>query len=319
MARKKVLVCGASGFIGRNLFERLSRKTEFEVYGTYLNNKDLNDQKPHPSLWKVDLTDRHQTQVVTRSFDYIIHAAAKTDGSGAYNAEVSIPANILINANVIEAAHINKVKHLIFLSCTVMYPPSNRPLKENEYDLNSLSPKYSMAARMKVFAEDLCQFYANLGDTKYTAIRHSNIYGPYDKFDLKRGHVLSATIEKVMTSEKEFTIWGPGTETRDFLHINDLTDFVEKTLERQKGRFELFNVGLGKMHSINELVQLILSTSQKNLNFLHDLEKKPIEQAAININKAFELIGWKPQVSLDEGLAKTIAWYKKNINSLLPH
>lgn len=313
MTKKKVLICGASGFIGLNLFECLSGQTGLDVYGTYLTDKNLNSRPPNPHLWRADLTNReHANAIVSHGFDYVINAAAKTEGSGAYNSETSIPANIRMNLNLIEAAHIHKVKHFIFLSCTVMYPSSNRPLKENEYDLNNLPSQYHMAARMKVLAEDLCRFYSGLGTTKYTAVRHSNIYGPYDKFDLKRGHVLSATVEKVMTSEKEFTIWGPGTETRDLLYITDLIDFIEKALERQKGQFEIFNVGLGKMHSINELVQQILLLSQKNLSFRHDLEKKPIAQTAIDIKKASELIGWQPKTDLREGLAKTLEWYKNN-------
>ena len=313
MKKTKILICGASGFIGRNLFEYLLHRTDFEVYGTYNTDKNLNGQPLHPHLWKADLTDKKSVnKIISRGFDYIIHAAAKTEGSGAYNSEISIPANIRMNLNLIEAAHIHKVKHFIFLSCTVMYPPSNRPLRETEHNLDNLHLKYFMTARMKVFAEDLCRFYSELGTTKYTAVRHSNIYGPYDKFDLKRGHVLSATVEKIMTGKKEFTIWGPGTETRDLLYITDLIDFVEKAFERQNGQFEVFNVGLGKMHSINKLVRQILLLSEKNLSFVHDLEKKPLKQAAINISKAYKLIRWRPKINLTEGLTKTLEWYKNN-------
>ncbi len=315
MDKKKVLVCGASGFIGRNLFERLSNRRDLEVYGTYLHNEALNKIKPDPRLWRVDLTDRYHTHVVTQGFDYIINTAAMTDGSGAIalNPAGYIADNIRINSNLIEAAYINQIQHLVFLSCTVMYPSSNRPLKEEEYDLNKVHPKYFMGARMKVFSEDLCRFYAGLGKTKYTAARHTNIYGPYDKFDLKRGHVLAATIEKVMQAEKEITVWGTGIETRDFLYIDDLINFIEKTIERQKSNFEIFNVGCGKTYSVNELVEKIVSCSGKKVRIVHDLEKSSIEtRMNIDIEKAQGLLDWKSEIGLLEGLNKTVEWYISN-------
>ena len=317
MTKRKVLVCGASGFIGRNLFEHFSKKSDLDVYGTYLSNNRLNEQRsPHPRLWRVNLTDRdHTNAIVSQNFDCIINCAAKTEGSGAYNAEASIATNTRINLNLIEAAHLHKVKHVIFLSCTVMYPSGDRPLKEDEYDLNDIHPKYFMGARMKVFAEDLCRFYAGLSTTKYTAVRHTNIYGPHDKFDLQRGHVLSATIEKVMKADKEIKVWGHGKESRDFLHIQDLIEFIQLAIEKQENNFEIFNVGYGKTYSIKELVRKIVSCSGKDLNIIHDLEKPSIEtNMNIDVEKASHLLGWKARIGLSKGLIVTLDWYKKNHN-----
>lgn len=184
---KKILVCGASGFIGRNIFEALSKKLDSKVYGTYFNsqvpeNEDLD--------W-IDLTNKKYVLEATRGMDVIIHAAAVTDGSAAVNLDPAgyIADNIRINTNIAEAAYKNKISHLIFMSCSVMYPHSSKPLKESEADLSKIHPRYFMGARLKVFAENLCKFYAGLGETRFTIIRHSNIYGPYDKYDLNKSHV----------------------------------------------------------------------------------------------------------------------------------
>lgn len=304
------MICGASGFIGRNLFEYFNSLENYDVYGTYLKNRP---QSPYPGLVQADLKDKEKTLRATQDMNVVINCAAMTDGMGVYNPATYILPNIQINQNLIEAALINRVRHFIFLSCTVMYPSSSRPLKEHEHNLENVHPKYIMPARMKLVAEDLCRICANLGNTKYTVVRHTNVYGPYDKFDLQKGHVLSATIEKVMRAEKEITVWGSGTESRDFLYIQDLIRFVEAVIEKQENNFDIFNVGYGQTYSVNELVDHIIRCSGKKISAVHDLNKPTIETLMkIDVEKAKNILGWKADVGLSEGLVQTIDWYTKN-------
>ena len=132
-----------------------------------------------------------------------------------------------------------------------MYKSSLKPIKENDFNpLKDIEPKYFGVATTKVYNENMCDFFSRLGKTKYTAIRHSNIYGPYDKFDLERSHVFGATVTKVMRAKNEITIWGKGKEKRDLLYIDDLVKFVELVIKKQKNNFELLNCGIGKAISI---------------------------------------------------------------------
>lgn len=340
MEKTKIMICGASGFIGHNLFEYFSSLDNHEVYGTYFNNK------PHPVRGKMsfpggssadhafqagrtsngadpkivpaDLRDKETALRVTKDMDIVINAAAaKVGGIGIFsvkeNARDKAETNNPINSNLAEAAHINGVKHFIFLSCTVMYPSSDIPLAEESIDIEKINPIYSISAKMKIFGEDCCRHYADLGSTKYTVVRHTNIYGPHDKFDLAYSHVLASTIVKVMRAEREITVWGQGTETRDFLYISDLLDFIKTAIDRQKNGFEVFNVGFGKTYSINDLVKIITSCFNKKLTVIHDLQKPTIDShISINVEKARRLLNWKANVGLREGLIKTIEWYKKN-------
>ena len=92
----------------------------------------------------------------------------------------------------------------------------------------------------------MCQFYSRLGKTKHTVIRHSNMYGPYDKYDLEKSHVFGATVTKVMESKDgKVNVWGTGEEKRDLLYVEDLVDFIDTALNNQSSPYELFNVGLG--------------------------------------------------------------------------
>ena len=160
----------------------------------------------------------------------------------------------------------------------------------------------------------MCQFYSKLGITKYTVIRHSNIYGDHDKYDLEKSHVFGASITKVMNAKNEVVIWGKGEEKRDLLYVGDLVDFVNKAINYQKNKFELVNVGLGKAHKIKDLVYLIVKKSQKKIIIKHDLSQPTIPTyLSLDISKAKKIFKWKPSTSLESGILKSINWWKKNI------
>ena len=229
--KRRVLVCGANGFIGRNLFEHLSRRLDLDVYGTYLNRRFSKSEK----LLKADLTNNRRARIATRGMDVVINAAAVTDGSGAVASDPGkyVADNNRINTNLIESAHENGVSHFVLLSCSILYPEKNTaPVKEEDLtDLSQIHPKYFMFAQLKAFAEDMCKFYAGIGKTRFTVVRHSNIYGPYDKFSA-RGHVFGATVAKLMSPEKDkVVVWGNGNEARDLLYVSDLVRFFEMILD----------------------------------------------------------------------------------------
>ena len=114
----------------------------------------------------------------------------------------------------------------------------------------------------------MCDFFSKISNTKFTVIRHSNIYGPYDKFDLHKSHVFGATITKVLTSKK-ISKYGV-TRKRDFLYVSDLINFVDLVI-KQKNKFEIYNCGSSQSISIHDLVKLIIKVSRKNLKLLTTL------------------------------------------------
>lgn len=314
MRKKRVLICGASGFIGRNIFETLSKREDLEVYGLYHRN---NPFPQNVNFIQADLRVDPQVKSVTKEVDVLIHAAAVTAGSKAVSQRPHefITDNVLMNTLLWRAAHENHIPQVIFMSCTVMYPNINRPVKETDTVFEGeLHPAYFGGAWVKIFAEKLAQFYAGQGRTRFTAIRHSNIYGPYDKYDLERAHVFGATMTKVLTSKDgKVVVQGEGNAERDLLHVSDLVCFVEMAMEKQKSTFEVFNVGLGEAISIKELVKKIVAGSGKNLVIEYDKSKPTIDtKLVLDVRKAQEKTGWVPRVSLEEGIQKTIEWYKLN-------
>lgn len=317
MRKKKVLICGATGFIGRNAAEILSRSGDFELYGTYCNSKPQGPSKI--KMIQADLTKREDVDKVLEGMDVVIQAAATTSGAKDIinKPHYHVTDNVIMNALIFRFAYEHRVSHLIFLSCTTMYQSSSSPLKESDFDANrEIYPSYFGGAWTKVYNEKMCEFYSRIGDTKYTVIRHSNIYGFYDKFDLEKSHVFGATITKVMRAQKgeKIIVWGEGKEERDLLYVSDLVDFIRLTLEKQESKFELFNAGCGSPISINDLVKKIISISGKDLGIEYDLSKPTIKtRLCLDTARAKTLLGWMPKVSLDEGIKKTIEWYKANI------
>lgn len=312
--KKKMLICGATGFIGRNCFDFFAKSKKYNIYGIYNKVKPF---KARGITWlKCDLREETRVEKVTKGMDIVIQAAATTTGSKDVINQpfVHVTDNAVMNAYIFRSCFLNKVGHVIFFSCTTMYKSSKVPLKENNFDpRKDINPKYFGVATTKVYNEKMCEFYSGLGSTKFTAIRHSNIYGPYDKFDLERSHVFGATITKVMTAKDKILVWGKGKEKRDLLYIDDLVSFINKVILKQKNNFELFNCGYGKDISIIDLVKKIIKYSGKKIDISFDTTKPNIPTyLSINCDKAKKILGWKPETQIDKGIKKTINWWVKN-------
>lgn len=327
----KVLVLGATGFIGRNMVKH------FAALG----------HDVHAVRYKRDACDSNVTwtQADLREpfdlsgYDIVIHAAATTSGSKdiVNNPALHVTDNAVMGSYIFRAAVEAKVKHVIFFSCSTMF--SNGDItEESPIDTH---PKYFGVAHTKLYLEKLCDFYSRVGDTKFTAIRHSNIYGPHDKFDLERSHFFGATMTKVMRATwdnrpgainyipdgnmspdeiqklakegSSVKIWGTGEEARDLLHVDDLCRFVELAVEKQPEKFGLYNCGYGIAFKVKDVVQKIIDASGKSLVIEHDLSAPSIPTSlSLNCDKARKELEWNPMVTLPEGIKKTLEWWKSN-------
>ncbi len=317
MERKKILVCGATGFIGRNVAEHFAEKPEFEVYGTYLNSKPYQNDKI--SLIKSDLTKREDVNNAVKGMDIIVHMAATTSGAKDIVSKpyIHVSDNAIMSHFLLRAAFDNNVKHFIFPSCSIVYPSwNNNPVKEGEADMEKIDKKYFGAAWMKKGMEKACEFFAGFERTKHTVFRHSNVYGPYDKYDLEKSHVFGATVTKVMQAETpgSIDVWGSGEEERDLIYVSDIVSFIEKAIEKQEKPFELVNVGIGESIPVRDLVSKMIEVSgKKNLGIKFNLDKPTIKtKVALDYSLAKERFDWSPQVSLEEGIKKTLQWYREN-------
>lgn len=312
--QKNIVILGATGFIGRNMALHFAAQKDVRVTGTYFRSAPL--EHPHIRMVQADLTRRDDVDRVIEGSDLVIQAAAVTSGAQdiVHNPHVHIADNAVMNSHIFRAAFDHQVAHVIFFSCTVMYHSSSVALKEEDFDPGrEMHPNYFGGGWNKVYFEKMCEFYARQGRNKYTVIRHSNIYGPHDKFDLEKSHVFGATMTKVITTPDggAISVWGAGEEKRDLLFIEDLMEFVQLAGTKQKSPFDLFNVGSGNAVSVKDLVRLMVRCSGKQLEIKHDLSKPSINTSlCLNCSKAQKELGWRPRTSLEEGILKTMTWYR---------
>ena len=313
---KKIIILGATGFIGRNIVEKLSKNKKYDIHAIYHNSPKYN--LPNVKWHRCDLRKYSQIQKIFNNTDIVIQAAATTSGSADIikRPYIHTTDNAVMNSYILREVYNKKIKHFIFFSCTVMYHSSDKSLKETDFNPNKkIHPKYFGVANTKLYIEKMCKFYSTICPTKFTVIRHSNIYGPYDKFDYERSHFFGATISKIMQSTKTITVWGQGSEKRDLLHVNDLVKFVEMAIKNQKDNFKIYNCGYGKAFSVSEIVKKIIKISGKKLIINYDKTKPNINTSLFLNNKlASKDLKWKPQINIDEGIKKTLNWWQKNIN-----
>ncbi|MDP3731064.1 MAG: NAD-dependent epimerase/dehydratase family protein [bacterium] len=317
--KKRVLVLGASGFLGYNIFNHLSKREDLDVHGTYLENSygRLNLTKDSERLTRIDLTKEESVQFVTTGYDVVIQmAACSTNAKDALNTPyIQVTPNMVMNSWLFQAAFDNKVGQVIFPSCTVMYQGKDTPYREGDADFDALEGTYDGVGCMKMASEKFAKFFARLGRTKFTAIRHSNIYGPHDRFDPDRSHVFGATIRKVLESKDgKVVVWGQGKEVRDFLYVDDFVRFVEMVIDQQDYKFDVFNLGSDHPIKIGELVQRVIDLSGKNLEIVYDPSGPTLgTKISIDSSKAKNKFFWNNKTSLGVGISKTIDWYRQNI------
>lgn len=294
----KILILGDRGFIGRNVTEHLS-KGRHEL-----------------SFFYDDLT---KDKLDFSGVDVAIQCAAVTSGSKDVNERpyIHVTDNAIMNSRILRACYESHVKQFVFLSCSTMYPGDGNPCNENAVYEHQINKKYYGVAKTKLYIEDMCRFYSSLGRTKHTVLRLTNVYGPHDKFDLERSHFMGATINKVMNADNgRVIVWGNGQERRDLVYIDDVVKAIEKAIESDSGLFDVFNIGWGSTFSVNEVVRKVIEKSGKKLDILYNGDAPTIKcDISVDCKKARDVLGWKAETLLEDGIKKSIDFYKSTYHS----
>lgn len=314
---KKVLVTGGTGFIGSRVVEKLvERGANVSVLDNFQTGKknNLSDVKNLVKIIKGDCRNNHDAYAACKNKDVVMNLAARVEGIefNKTHQATMMNENLLIGAVMIEAARKANVNKFLVVSSACVYPRDcSVPTKESEGFFDEPEPAnggYGWAKRM---AEKLGEYYAQQFGMKVGIVRPYNCYGPRDHFEPQPTHVVPALIKRVLNGENPVKVWGTGNQTRAFLYVDDLAEGMILGIEKYPVA-DPINLGTDEEISIKDLIMKIIKLSGKNLEIEFDTTK-PDGSMRRNSNnaKAREKTGFIAQTSLDEGLHRTIEWYKK--------
>lgn len=311
--KKNMLIIGDTGFIGGACLRYFSNNSEkYDITCVNLSS-ERSEKIPGVTYLTKDMRIEENVVSLLKGKDIVLQMAATTTGSKDVIERpwLHVTDNAVMNSWILREAHLNGVEHVIFPSCTVMYQPKEEAQKESDWRVgDDIYGPYFGVGKMKVFVEDMCKFYASRGTTKYTAIRHSNVYGPHDKFDFDKCHMVPAMVRKVAEAESNINIWGRGKAKRDILYIDDLVRFIDLALHNQNTSYELYNCGFGEAFTIQYIIETLKNHSNKDLAMDYDISKPDIPTTVVlDCSKAEKELGWTPLVHPQEGLVKTYQWF----------
>lgn len=307
LAGKKVWVAGHTGMVGSALVRRLG-SIDCEVITVARADIDLRRQQD-VEQWMADARP-----------DAIFMAAARVGGilaNDTYPVDFLID-NMQIETNVFAAAHACDVNRFMFLGSSCIYPRlASQPMNEDALLTGPLEPTNEWYAIAKIAGIKMAQAYRLQYGRDYISCMPTNLYGPGDSFDLAESHVLSAMIVKAhqakQTGAKSFEIWGTGTPTREFLYVDDLAEACVFLMEHYSTD-EFINIGYGKDISIEGLARTVAKVVGFNGDITHDLDKPDGMPLKLMDSGRINALGWRASTSLQDGIAKTYAWYLDNIS-----
>jgi len=302
----KIYVAGHTGLVGSAIMRSLKAQGYSNFLLHTIEELDLTRQSAVEDLFKQERPD------------YVILAAAKVGGihaNSTYPADF-IYVNLQLESNIIHSAYQSGVKKLCFLGSSCIYPKfALQPMKEDYLLDGKLEPTNEPYAIAKIAGIKMCQAYNRQYGTKFISVMPTNLYGPYDNFDLQSSHVLPALMRKFIDARKESassaTIWGTGSPKREFLFVDDLADAVVFLMNHYEDG-EIVNIGTGTDVTILELANMVKEEVGFNGTIEFDSTKPDgTPRKLLDVSK-INALGWMAKTPLREGIRKTIQWYLEN-------
>ena len=303
-----LLLTGGSGLVGRNIQNHYA-SNKWNIIAPSSNDLNLMDYASVKSFFNKSKPD------------IVLHCAGRVGGISANIEEpvAFLDSNIVIGRNVIMGAREAKIKKLINLASTCIYPrEAQNPLKEKYILEGKLEPTNEGYAIAKIVALRLCQYIRKEDPSyNYKTLIPCNLYGRFDKFDPKNSHLLPAIIHKVhqakIIGKQSVEIWGDGSARREFMYIEDLADAIYFALESISDIPDLMNIGVGTDYTIKEYYESVAKVIGWQGEFVFD-HSKPIGMAQkLSDTSLQSKWGWQPKTILIEGIRSTYKYYLENV------
>ena len=300
----KIYIAGHRGMVGSAIERKLNSEGYHSIIYRTSSELDLRNQ---------DLVNKF---LDAEKPDYVILAAAKVGGihaNNTYRAEF-IYDNLMMEANIIHASYLNKVKKLLFLGSSCIYPKmAPQPLKEEYLNTGYLEPTNQPYAIAKIAGIEMCESYRAQYGCNFISAMPTNLYGTNDNYHPENSHVLPALIRRIIIAKKNndpsVVIWGTGTPRREFMHVDDLADACYFLLQNYNEAGHV-NIGWGEDVSIKELASIITNEVGYTGSLEFDTTKPDGTPRKLLDTTKINNLGWRPSIKLQEGIRRTIAEVK---------
>jgi GDP-L-fucose synthase len=308
----KIYIAGYKGLVGSAIKRKLEEKGYTNLVSSDIENFDLQRQQEVERFFERERPE------------YLFLAAAKVGGIWAnktFPAEF-IYSNLSIQTNIIHAAYKYKVKKLLFLGSSCIYPKlAPQPMKEDHLLTSPLEPTNEAYAIAKIAGLKMCRYYNEQYGTNFISVMPTNLFGPNDNYDLQTSHVLPAFIRKFheakINNKPYVGLWGTGSPCREFLYVDDLADAVVFLMENYdyKEIGEIINIGIGKDTSIKELAETVKKIVAYEGEIKWDTSKPDGTPRKLLDVSRLKKLGWEAKISLEEGIKRAYSDFKKNIDT----
>lgn len=314
-SKRTILVTGGAGFIGSHLVDRLLAQGNNVIcvdnfdpyYDRSIKENNISEHREHENyrLVEADIRDLDALQEeITEDIDVIVHLAAKAGVRPSVKDPVGFQrVNVMGTQNMLELAKERGVKQFVFASSSSVYGTNeNVPWSEDDHVLKPISPY----ASTKVSGELMGHVYSELYDMRFLALRFFTVYGPRQRPDLAIHKFL-----RLMSNGEQITLYGDGSSRRDYTYIDDIIDGVTAAIDYSNSMYEIINLGNNRTIQLLELVEAIEEASEIEANKTHSAEiPGDVEQTWADVAKAKELLDYRPNYNLKEGLKNFVEWYR---------
>jgi GDP-L-fucose synthase len=308
---KTVLVTGGTGFVGAHIVTELLKQDAKVRVPVHHRSPIIADKRIEAV--KADLTKPDDCSAVVAGVDYVFHAAGAVAAAGVMstNPMSAITPNLILTVQMLHAASTANVDRFLIFSSSTAYPAADYPIKEEEMWEGPTYPFYFGYGWMRRYFERLGEFVASKSNVKVAIVRPTAVYGRWDNFDLQTSHVIPALIRKAVERADPYEVWGSGNEVRDFLHVSDLARGCLLMLEKS-ANCDPINIGYGNVITIKDIVKAILAAADYSGAKVVFNSSKPsaIPFRMVDTSKAKRILGFAPEISLEEGIKDTVEWFR---------
>lgn len=303
----KVLITGGAGFIGTNLVFRLLREGNYRVYvlDNFSNtaNRRFLDGHEGLAIYDADLKDEASVSRYLKGMDYVVHLAAHTYvRESIEDPATNFKENVITTFNLLNNAAKEGVKHFVFASTGAAIGNQTPPIHEA-----MVAKPISPYGASKLVGEAYCRAFAEISDMRCTALRFSNIYGPYSE------HKTSAVAKFIrrIANDEEIEIYGDGTQTRDYLYVEDMGDAFLNIFKADY-KFNIFQLASGVETPLNSLIDILEKKFNRSVRRkCLDFNKGEVRFNYADISKARKVLSFNPKTTLEEGISMTVDWFLK--------